>query len=303
MSNWTMNDIPDVQGRVALVTGANSGLGLETTRALAAHGAHVILACRNPEKARQAETNIKQTVPGASLEVVVLDLASLSSVHECAIRIQQTHERLDWLFNNAGVMALPRHETKDGFELQFETNYLSHFALTGLLLPRLLNTPYSRVVTLTSMARSYAHGRINFDDLNGKRSYGRWRAYGQSKLANLLFADELQRRLARAGSTTILVAAHPGFARTELQATSMASPGTMSRVLNFVSLPNSQSAQMGVLPQLYAACSFQLRGGERIGPGGLLGSVGIHASNPAMSERRTHTLRRVSGRCQRSLPG
>jgi len=274
MSNWTMNDIPDVQGRVALVTGANSGLGLETTRALAAHGAHVIMACRNPEKARQAETNIKQTVPGASLEVAALDLASLASVHECATSVLQTHERLDWLFNNAGVMALPRHETKDGFELQFETNYLSHFALTGLLLPRLLNTPHSRVVTLTSMARSYAHGRINFDDLNGKRSYGRWTAYGQSKLANLLFADELQRRLSRAGSTTISVAAHPGFARTELQATSMASPGTMSRVLNFVSLPLSQSAQMGVLPQLYAACSFQLRGGERIGPGGLFGMRG-----------------------------
>ncbi len=217
MSNWTMNDIPDLQGRVALVTGANSGLGLETTRALAAHGAHVIMACRNSEKAREATTNIKQAVPGASLEVTTLDLASLSSVHHCVASIQQTHERLDLLFNNAGVMAVPRSETKDGFELQFATNYLSHFVLTGLLLPRLLNTPHSRVVTLTSMARSSAHGRINFDDLNGKRSYGRWTAYGQSKLANLLFAEELQRRLSRAGSTTISVAAHPGFARTELQ--------------------------------------------------------------------------------------
>ena len=166
----------------------------------------------------------KQTVSGASLEVAALDLASLASVHECATSVLQTHERLAWLFNNAGVMALPRHETTDGFELQFETNYLSHFALTGLVLPRLLNTPHSRVVTLTSMAGSYTHGRINFDDLNGKRSYGRWRAYGQSKLANLLFADELQRRL---------------LARTELQATSMTSPGAMSRVLNFVSLPLS----------------------------------------------------------------
>lgn len=142
----------------------------------------------------------KQTVSGASLEVAALDLASLASVHECATSVLQTHERLAWLFNNAGVMALPRHETTDGFELQFETNYLSHFALTGLVLPRLLNTPHSRVVTLTSMAGSYTHGRINFDDLNGKRSYGRWRAYGQSKLANLLFADELQRRLSRARS-------------------------------------------------------------------------------------------------------
>ena len=294
MSNWTINDIPDLQGRVALVTGANSGLGLETTRALAAHGAHVIMACRNPEKARQAETNIKQTVSGASLELAALDLASLASVHECATSVLQTHERLDWLFNNAGVMALPRHETTDGFELQFETNYLSHFALTGLLLPSLLNTPHSRVVTLTSMARSYAHGRINFDDLNGKRSYGRWRAYGQSKLANLLFADELQRRLSRAGSTTISVAAHPGFARTELQATSMASPGIMSRILNYVSLPLSQSAQMGVLPQLYAACSFQLRGGERIGPGGLFGMRGYPRIEPRNErEEDPHTAARL----------
>src|SRR5260370_13211049 len=174
MSNWTMNDIPDVQGRVALVTGANSGLGLETTRALAAHGAHVIMACRNPEKARQAETNIKQTVPGASLEVAALDLASLASVHEGAHHVLPPHERLAWLFNNAGVMALPRHETKDGFELQFETNYLSHFALTGLLLPRLLNTPHSRVVTLTSMARSYAHRRLNFNHPNGNRPSGHY---------------------------------------------------------------------------------------------------------------------------------
>ncbi len=280
MSNWTMNDIPDLSGRVALVTGANSGLGLQTARALAAHGAHVIMACRNPEKAHQAALNIKQAVPGASLEVAALDLASLASVHECATSVLQTQERLDLLFNNAGVMAVPRQETRDGFELQFETNYLSHFALTGLLLPRLLKTPHSRVVTLTSVARSLVRGRIDFDDLNGKRSYGRWRAYGQSKLADLLFADELQRRLTQAGSTTISVAAHPGFAHTELQATSMASPGTLSRLFNFVALPMGQSAEMGALPQLYAACSLALKGGELIGPGSLLGLRGYPRLEP-----------------------
>src|SRR6266700_965055 len=171
MSNRTVNDIPDLYGRVALVTGANSGLGLETTRALAAHGAHVIMAARNLDKGRRAEAEIKLTVPGASLELVSLDLASLASVRALAASVSQTHDRLDLLFNNAGIMAIPWQETQDGFEMQLGTNHLGHFALTGLLLPRLVATPGSRVVTTTSMARSA--GRINFDDLQRQHSYGR----------------------------------------------------------------------------------------------------------------------------------
>src|SRR5260370_485146 len=244
MNKWTVNDIPDLHGRVALVTGANSGLGLETTRALVAHGAHVIMACRSLDKAHQAE--IKLSEPFASVELAQLDLASQASVRECADTIQQTHDRLDLLFNNAGVMAIPRRETPDGFEMQFATNYLGHFALTGLLLPTLLSTPSSRVVTLTSIARMFAHGRINFDDLNGKHSYDRSRAYGQSKLATLLFADELQRRLARAGSTTISVSAHPGYARTELQSTSQAASGSILERFGEAAMRlfMSQTAQM-----------------------------------------------------------
>src|SRR5258708_14627282 len=177
MNKWTVNDIPDLHGRVALVTGANSGLGLETTRALAARGAYVIMDCRSLTKARQAEAEIKQSVPGDSVELAQLDLASQASVHECADTIHHTHDRLDLLFNNAGVMAIPRRETPDGFEAQFATNYLGHFALTGLLLPTLLSTPHSRAVPLTRIARMFAHGRIDFDDLNGKTSYDSSRAY------------------------------------------------------------------------------------------------------------------------------
>lgn len=271
MNKWTINTIPDVHGRVALVTGANSGLGLETTRALAVHGAHVIMACRNLDKAHQAEDEIKRRVPDASVEVARLDLASQASVRECAETIGRTHDRLDWLFNNAGMITTPRRETPDGFEIQFATNYLGHFALTGLLLPIVLGTPRSRVVTLTSTARFFAGGRLDFDDLHGKRYYNRQRAYGQSKLATLLFANELQRRLARVGSTTISVSAHPGYARTELQSTSQAASGsTLERFVEAAMGPFlSQSAQMGALPQLYAALSPDLQGDERIGPDGL----------------------------------
>jgi protochlorophyllide reductase len=166
MSQWTVNNIPDLQGHVALVTGANSGLGLETTSALAAKGAHVIMAARNPDKAREAKKIVETKVPRASLEIAQLDLASLASVRAFATDFLSTHERLDLLFNNAGVMAIPRRETQDGFEMQFGTNHLGHFALTGLLLPALLATAQSRVVTTSSMAR-YA-GRVNLDDLNSE---------------------------------------------------------------------------------------------------------------------------------------
>ncbi len=268
MSQWTTNDMPTLQGRTALVTGANSGLGLETTRALAAKGARVIMACRNGEKGQLALNEVAASVPGAELELVQLDLASQASIREFAAGFQQTHERLDLLFNNAGIMAIPRSETADGFETQFGTNHLGHFALTGLLLPTLLATPASRVITTTSMARSA--GRIKFDDLQRRRSYGRWEAYGQSKRANLLFAFELQTRLTAAGASTISVAAHPGGANTNLQGTSATI--SRSRIESFfyatVWALMSQSALMGTLPQLYAGTAEQISGGELVGPSG-----------------------------------
>ncbi len=268
MNNWTVNDIPDQHGQVALVTGANSGLGLETTRALAAHGAHVMMAVRTPDKGRRAEAEIKQTVPGASLELVVLDLASLASVQEVAARVSRTHDHLDLLFNNAGVMAIPRQETPDGFEMQFGTNHLGHFALTGLLLPKLVATSGSRVVTTTSIARLSDH--IHFDDLQHQHSYSRWRVYAQSKRANLLFAFELQTRFTTAGASTVSVAAHPGGANTNLPGSSIAL--THSRLERVLFALNRrlmmQSASMGALPQLYAATDAHISGGELVGPGG-----------------------------------
>ena len=280
MRRWTAEEIPDLQGQVALITGANSGLGLETTRALAARGAHVVMACRNLDKARQAQATLVATVPRASLEPAVLDLASLTAVREFARSFREQHPRLDWLFNNAGVMAIPRQETADGLEVQFGTNHLGHFALTGLVLPTLLATPQSRIVTTTSSARFM--GRIRLDDLNRRRSYGRWEAYGQSKSANLLFAFELQRRLAAAGATTISVAAHPGYATTNLQRTSATVSGAVVERLFYASLGRilAQSARMGALPQLYAGMAPGLRGGELVGPGGFAGMRGDPRIDP-----------------------
>ncbi len=274
MNKWTANDIPDLRGRVALVTGANSGLGLETTRVLAEHGAKVMMACRNLDKGHQAETAIRQTVAGADIEVIPLDLSSLASVRECAATFAGTSERLDLLFNNAGIMAIPRGETADGFETQFGTNHLGHFALTGLLLPLLLATPDSRVVTTTSGAR--VAGRVRLDDLQRQRSYGRWEAYGQSKRANLLFAFELQARLAATGANTISVAAHPGFANTNLQGTSatLSNARFERMMMPVIGTFLSQSALMGALPQLYAATSPTIHGGELVGPDGLAEMIG-----------------------------
>lgn len=268
MGQWTTDDIPDLQGRTAIVTGANSGLGLETTRALAAKGAYVIMACRNLTRGQAAQAEVAASVPGAALELVQLDLASLASVREFAASFQQKHEHLDLLFNNAGIMAIPRSETLDGFETQFGTNHLGHFALTGLLLPALLATPKSRVVTTTSLART--GGRIKFADLQRRQSYGRWSAYGQSKRANLLFTFELQARLAAAGASTLSVAAHPGGSNTNLQSTSATVSNARFERFFYATLWSllSQSALMGALPQLYAGTAPDISGGELVGPGG-----------------------------------
>jgi NAD(P)-dependent dehydrogenase (short-subunit alcohol dehydrogenase family) len=264
-NGWTAQDIPDQTGRLAVVTGANSGLGLVTARELARAGAEVIIACRDTGKGERALATIRAAVPGAHAEVQQLDLADLSSVKAFAARLGETHERIDLLINNAGVMALPRRTTVDGFESQLATNHLGHFALTGLLLGPLLAAPHPRVVTLSSMVHRI--GRINFADLQGERRYHRWIAYGQSKLANLLFAFELQRRAGAAGTNLQSLAAHPGYAATNLQS---AGPEVAAERWG-MALANrviAQSADMGALPTLYAATVPDLPGGTFVGPGG-----------------------------------
>ena len=257
MTQWTSADIPDQTGRTIIVTGANSGLGEVTARELAAKGAHVILACRNTAKGDAAAATMS-----GSREVRALDLADLASVRKFA----ESVEGVDVLINNAGVMALPKRATADGFESQFGTNHLGHFALTGLLLPRITE----RVVTLSSGAHRF--GKIDLADPNWEnRRYQRWGAYSQSKLANLMFAYELQRRLARAGSPLRSVAAHPGYAATELQAKT---ESIQDRVMAVGNRLLAQSAEMGALPTLYAATVSDLPGGSFVGPDGLLELVG-----------------------------
>ena len=262
---WTAANIPDQSGRVAVVTGANSGLGLATARELGRAGARLVLGVRNTTKGNQAAATIRLQAPGAELEVRQLDLADLESVWEFASAVAAAHDRIDLLINNAGVMAAPRRLTKDGFESQFGTNHLGHFALTGLLLGRLLAAPAPRVVTVSSgMHRA---GKMNFDDLNGERKYSRWGAYSQSKLSNLMFCFELQRRATAAGSALRSLAAHPGYAATRLQAA-----GT-DRFYErwFMAIGNrlfAQSADMGALPTLYAATVPDLPGGTFVGPDG-----------------------------------
>ena len=267
---WTTDDIPDQSGRTALVTGANSGLGLQTAKALAATGATVLLACRNAERADGAVAEICSATPGASVEVVELDLADLASVERAAAAVNGRPEPLDLLVNNAGVMIPPRRETADGFELQFGTNHLGHFALTGRLLDKLLAADAPRVVTVSSMA--HRAGKLDFDDLNWERSYSRWPAYGRSKLANLLFTLELSKRAAAAGTALTAAASHPGFAATNLQTAGigLGPVGTLLKpVMKIGNLVLAQSDEMGALPSLYAATAPDVVSGDYYGPDGM----------------------------------
>lgn len=268
-AGWTAGDMPDLAGRTMIVTGGNSGIGFETSKELARKGARVILACRDLGKAKSAIDSIRNEVPGAQVEAMQLDLASLASVREFAGKFIAAHRRLDVLCNNAGVMALPYRKTADGFEMQFGTNHLGHFALTGLLLELLLATPGARVVNVSSGA--HRMGRIRFDDLQWERGYRKWAAYGQSKLANLLFTYELQRRLEASGKTQISVAAHPGYAATNLQAAGPRMQGSplLERVSELFNRLFAQSAAMGALPTLYAMTMPDVRGGDYIGPDGI----------------------------------
>jgi NAD(P)-dependent dehydrogenase (short-subunit alcohol dehydrogenase family) len=263
---WTAADVADQTGRTAVITGGNTGIGLAAAAVLAARGATVVLACRDLGRARAAADRIVAGSAAASVETVQLNLASLASVRRAAAELTERFGRLDLLINNAGVMMPPHQVTEDGFELQFGTNHIGHFALTGLVLGSLLAVPGSRVVTVSSNA--HRGGRIRFDDLNFTRRYQRTAAYAQSKLANLLFAYELQRRLAAAGAPTISVAAHPGTARTELtrHLASWTQP-FMSPRLARLNGRFMQSPEMGALPTLRAATDPAVAGGDYYGPG------------------------------------
>lgn len=274
MARWTAANMPDLHGKTTVVTGANSGLGYFTALELARHGAEVVLACRNQAKGEEAMASMRAEVPGGQLQLASLDLADLASVRQFAKQFQADHEGLDVLVNNAGVMAIPHHRTADGFEMQFGTNHLGHFALTGLLLPALLARKAPRVVAVSSMA--HVIGRIRFDDLQHEKSYSKWLAYGQSKLANLLFARELDRRAKQAGSRLIAVAAHPGYAATNLQTAGpeMAGRQLQARVMEALNGIVAQSAAQGALPTLYGAVAPEVVGGEFFGPNQLLGMRG-----------------------------
>lgn len=264
---WTQQDIPNLAGKVIIITGANSGLGLASTKAFAAKGATVVMACRNLNKGEQAKTEVLTAYLNAQLDVMQLDNASLAAVRSFAAAFKAKYDRLDILMNNAGVMAIPRQETADGFEMQFGVNHLAHFALTGHLLDRLTSTPGSRVHSTSSSAAF--GGKINFDDLMGERNYSRWSAYGQSKLANALFATELQRRLHAAGYSTMANSSHPGLVMTHLQENSLAQSGAPlgERILYGILSPLlAQDVQMGVLPQLYASTAPAAKGGLFYGP-------------------------------------
>ncbi|HWC87770.1 MAG TPA: oxidoreductase [Solirubrobacteraceae bacterium] len=270
-AKWTADDIPEQTGRVAVVTGANSGLGFVTARELARAGATVVLACRSTGKGEEAAETIRAAVPGARAEVRQLDLADLASVRACADRLAAEHDGIDLLINNAGIMAPPRRTTVDGFESQLGVNHLGHFALTGLLLGRLLAARHPRVVTVTSPA--HRMGRISFGNLQGERRYQHWVAYSQSKLANAIFAFELQRRASAAATSLESMAAHPGYAATNLQ---FAAPGVAVErfALAVANRVIAQNADMGALPTLYAATVPDLPGGTFVGPdawGGMRG--------------------------------
>ena len=283
-AKWTASDVPDQSGRVAVVTGANSGIGYEAALVLAGRGARVVLAVRDLAKGNQAADRIRQAHAGAQVEVQELDLTSLASVRAAAEALRTAHPTIDLLLDNAGVMYPPKQVTADGFELQFGTNHLGHFALTGLLLDHLLSVEGSRVVVVASIAHNI-QADIHFDDLQWEHSYNRVAAYGQSKLANLMFTYELQRRLAAAGAKTIAVAAHPGISNTELM---RHVPG--SGLPGFSALAGlvTNSPAVGALATLRAATDPQVSGGQYYGPSGFRELVG----HPVLvqSTRKSHDV-------------
>lgn len=263
---WTPEQMPDLTGRQIIITGANSGLGLESATLLAGRNAEIILACRNADKGQQAVTQIRARHPQAKLQLMSLDLADQQSIRDFAEAVRARYQRIDILLNNAGLMAPPLSRTRDGFEMQFGTNHLGHFALTALLLPLLENADDARVITVSSVAHNF--GNIYFGNLNAEKRYFRWTFYGQSKLANLIFAQELHRRLQQRGSHIKSIAVHPGYSDTNLQ------NGTVFAFLNrFLAQPQ----HMGCYPSVYAASMPELKSGDYYGPNGWLEIAGYPA--------------------------
>lgn len=272
-NGWTATSMPDQSGRTVIITGANSGLGFEATRAFAQKGAHVVMACRSRERANHARRKIEATVTDASLTVLELDLGSQASIRQFVTEFDAAFDRLDVLLNNAGVMTTPYSTTEDGFERQFGVNHLGHFALTGFLVDHLMETDgETRIVTQSSLAHKTGTGEIDFDDLNGRQSYDRSEAYSQSKLANLLFTYELDRRFRAIEAETIAVAAHPGSSATELPyGDAEMETSAIRRILGkFINTVIAQSAAAGALPALYAATAANVDGGHYIGPDGFM---------------------------------
>ena len=282
---WNVSQIPNLAGLTAIVTGSNSGLGFETAKALFANDAEVIIACRNTQKGTEALQQITAAHPNknsSKIRVMQLDLANLQSVKTFAKEVAASHSKIDLLVNNAGVMIPPKSFTNDGFESQFGTNHLGHFALTGLLLPLLEKSDYARIVVVSSLANRF--GKIRFKNLNAEKFYIKWDAYGQSKLANIVFANELQKRLKAKGSHIKVATVHPGFSSTNLQ-----------RYLPGASLINplfSQSQDMGALPSLFAATHSDIMGGEYIGPSKLFETRGYPA--PAKTPRTAKNAKTAS---------
>ena len=296
--DWTADDVPDQEGRRIVVTGANSGIGLEATRELARNGATVIMACRSVDRGEEAVQDVRDDVPDADLRVEGCDLGDLESIRAFADRLGD--EKLDVLINNAGVMAIPRSETADGFETQFGVNHLGHFALTGRLLENLgLDAASdSRIVTVSSGV--HERGEIDFEDLQGEASYDPWDAYAQSKLANVLFAYELERRLLTANANARSIAVHPGYANTQLQFRGPEQRGSRLRkaAMKVMNTVVAQPADMGALPTLYAATAPDAEGGAYYGPGGFMNMRGTPerqaSSDRSYDEETAHRLWAVS---------
>lgn len=306
MPDWTVKDIPPQTGRIAVITGANSGIGYEAAKALAGAGAKVIIASRNERKGAAALASIRAATPDADIAFEPLDLASLDSVARTAARIAAAVPRIDLLINNAGVMAIPdRHETEDGFEMQMGANYIGHFAWTMRLLPKVFLADNPRVVTVSSLA--HRSGRINFDDLQWQRNYGPWRAYCQSKLATLLFSLELDRAARAEGWQLKSLAAHPGYAVTGLQSAGPRMgrnrPSFLERFGKLVEPIFSQSAAAGALPTLFAATSPDAEGGTMYGPNGFYelkgpparAKIAAHARDPAIWRRLWDISEQLTG--------
>ena len=276
MSDWSVEDVPRLDGKTIVVTGANSGLGFEATRVFAQRGATVVMACRSTERGDDARRELLAADPDGQLDVRECDLADLQSIRDFAADVRAAYDSVDVLCNNAGVMAIPRRETADGFETQFGVNHLGHFALTGLLLD-LLRAGDGEARIVTQSSGMHERGEIDFEDLNGERDYDKWDAYGQSKLANVLFAYELQRRLDAAGADAVTsVAVHPGYADTNLQARTGRESGSklVYAAMKLANAVVAQSARKGALPMIYGAVTEEVDGGSYIGPGGLLNMRG-----------------------------